>query len=64
MNQTRHVDQAWHVDTAGHCGLFPSLGEIGLQIVATATRNLALTGLRTARGSRPQGEDAPVPRSH
>ncbi|WP_202121022.1 hypothetical protein [Streptomyces sp. BA2] len=42
----------------------PSLGEIGLRIVATATRNLALTGRRTAEVRSRQAEDAIAPRRH
>ncbi|MFD0554904.1 hypothetical protein ACFQ0X_41380 [Streptomyces rectiviolaceus] len=56
-------------DAAGSCGTFPSLGEIGLLIAATAARNLVLTGRRTAerhRGRHANGAAAaaPAPRRH
>ncbi|MEV0522390.1 hypothetical protein AB0I66_03115 [Streptomyces sp. NPDC050439] len=47
-----------------------SLGEIGLLIVTTATRNVALTGRRTAELRRTPGwrarqaQDATTPGSH
>lgn len=53
-----------HTDTAGGCDSFPSLGEIGLLIIATATQNLALTGRPTAQGRGRQAQDATAPRSH
>ncbi|MFF1712042.1 hypothetical protein [Streptomyces sp. NPDC058268] len=53
-----------HTDTAGGCDSFPSLGQIGLLIIATATQNLALIGRPTARGRDRQTQDATAPRSH
>ncbi|MEU5952210.1 hypothetical protein [Streptomyces sp. NPDC047525] len=58
------MNQAAHADAAGGYGHFPSLGEIGLLIVATAAQNLALTGWRTADGRNRQAEDVTAPRSH
>lgn len=51
-------------DTAADCGPFPSLGEIGLLIVATAAQNLALTGRRTAERRGPYAAVATAPGSH
>lgn len=71
MNQ--HLMNQHSMNAEGGCGPFPSLGEIGLLIVATATRNLALTGRRTAElRSRQAGQaeharqerDATAQRSH
>lgn len=51
-------------DTAVGCGPFPSLGEIGLLIVATAAQNLALTGRRTAERRGRYATAATAPGSH
>lgn len=59
--------------TVSGAGPFPSVGEIGLLIVATATRDLALTGRRTAEHRSRQARQArqarqeqvaTAPRSH
>lgn len=56
-------------NSTGGCGPFTSLGEIGLLIVTTAVRNLALTGRRTAelrsrQGQARHAQEATAPRSH
>ncbi|MGW7069796.1 hypothetical protein ACWGII_00405 [Streptomyces sp. NPDC054855] len=51
MNQhavNQHAVNQRPTDIAVGCGPCPSLGEIGLLIVTTASLNLALTGRRTA----------------
>ncbi|WP_371749515.1 hypothetical protein OG302_39215 [Streptomyces sp. NBC_01283] len=72
MNRIRPADHAPplaaetgqpHTDPAGGCDPFPSLGQIGLLIIATATQNLALTGRPTARGRDRQTQGATAPRS-
>ncbi|MFC8129727.1 hypothetical protein [Streptomyces sp. NPDC057302] len=72
MNQPRHTDSGVlgvrvtdpHAGAAVGCDPFPSLGEIGLLIVATAAQNLTLTRQRTAKGRGGQANDVTDPRSH
>lgn len=58
------MNPGWRADGAVGCGPFPSLGEIGLLIVATAAQNLALTGRRTAERRGRYATAATAPGSH
>lgn len=60
---TVSMNPGWRADTDGGCGPFPSLGEIQLLIVATATQNLALTGRRTTERRSRHAAGATAPRS-
>lgn len=67
MNTTdsaESVNPGRRADTAVGCGPFPSVGEIGLLIVATAAQNLALTGRRTAERRSRNASVATAPGSH